>query len=209
MGIWEDTLEVIKDRKDVVAELRQVRRGGGKYIVFELCNLTGKHAAKKVVSEDEFLPEHTKTIVKSVLDMLEKEELERKEELLNTIEKALGIELKKWQRQYALMTSDWRPEDVRGCGKTLASHLRVLINARELFPGLRSESIYISRGTLRLWPTDENAGMARAEHNVTELAELSRTLREKGVDVPEIVYNPHDYRERVKRCQQGGASWTR
>lgn len=209
MGIWEDMLKVIKDRPDVAAELSQVRKGTEKYIAFELCNLTGKHAAKKVVSEDKFLPEHTKTIVKSVLDMLEKEELERKEELLNTIEKALGIELKKWQRQYALITSDWRPEDVRGCGKTLASHLRVLINARELFPGLRSESIYISRGTLRLWPTDENAGMARAEHNVTELAELSRTLREKGVDVPEIVYNPHDYRERVKRCQQGGASWTR
>lgn len=209
MEIWEDMLEVIKDRTDIVAELRQVRRGGGKYIVFELCNLTGEHTAKTVVAENEFLPEHTKTIVKSVLDMLDKAELERKEELLNAIEKALGIELKKWQRQYALMTSDWRPEDVRGCGKTLASHLRVLINARELFPGLRSESIYISRGTLRLWPTDENAGMARAEHNVTELAELSRTLREKGVDVPEIVYNPHDYRERVKRCQQGGASWTR
>lgn len=122
MGIWEDMLEVIKDRTDIVAELRQVRRG---------------------------------------------------------------------------------------CGKTLASHLRVLINARELFPGLRSESIYISRGTLRLWPTDENAGMARAEHNVEELAELSRELREKGVDVPEIVYNPHDYRERVKRCQQDGAFWMR
>ena len=209
MGIWEDTLEVIKDRQDVIAEVRQVRRGTGKYIVFELCNLTGEHAEKKVVSEDEFLPEHTKTIVKSVLDMMEKAELERKEELLNTIEKALGIELKKWQRQYALMTSDWRPEDVRGCGKTLASHLRVLINARELFPGLRSESIYISRGTLRLWPTDENAGMERAEHNVTELAELSRTLREKGVDVTEIVYNPHDYRERVKRCRQDGAFWMR
>lgn len=126
MGIWEDMLEVIKDRTDIVAELRQVRRGGGKYIVFELCNLTGEHTAKTVV-----------------------------------------------------------------------------------FPGLRSESIYISRGTLRLWPTDENAGMARAEHNVEELAELSRELREKGVDVPEIVYNPHDYRERVKRCQQDGAFWMR
>lgn len=89
MGIWEDALEVIKDRQDVI-----------------------------------------------------REKLERKRELLNAIEKALGIELKDWQRQYALMMSDWRPEDVRGCGKTLESHLRVLINAREMLNTQKSGSIY-------------------------------------------------------------------
>ena len=76
----------------------------------------------------------------------------------------------------------------------------------------KSGSIYISRGTLRMWPTDENAGIKRAEHYVEELAELSRELREKGVDVPEIVYNPNDHRDcrkKVRTCQQAGAFWMR
>lgn len=188
MGIYETAKETIKEmtgeEKPGIKVSVEETRGTLGGVIVKIESITNEAVyAFQVREGDKYEVEHmTRYAVDRIMRNGYKEMV-----TLEEIERALGIKLEKWQREYILSEGLGYPMQGRRTGRTLAHKIKTLIKAKEDIRIRQHE---------RKWYPDYNQGANNsdvyARNYIRDLRELSEMLRKKGVNVPRVIEEQGD-----------------
>lgn len=97
--------------------------------------------------------------------------------IVRSVERALGIRLTLWQRNYILGIDHTIP-DARGCGKTFAYQLRLILDTHRNFD--------LTDPDVRIMISDDGDSQVAGNIAASKFIELHRKLKNAGIPVCQI-----------------------